>query len=142
MHKLRDKTLIKIKEYIIRRNVLFLIFSLIAFFMAYTTTKDLYYSSSHREYYSHIVLIPLVSIYLIYQRRSSIFTANKNLDSRLLRDDNLLSSFRITLVYKEAYSFFIGIPLLLIGSLLYVGEQSLDTQFNQNDFASIVALSA
>lgn len=109
-----------INEFFTRRNILFLIFSLMAFLVAYSPIKDLYYSSSHREYYSHIVLIPLVSMYLIYQKRSSIFTANKDMDSR---------------------SFLIGIPLLLIGFFLYVGGQSLDTHFNQNDFTSIIALS-
>ena len=42
--------------------------------MAYAPIKALYDSSSQREYYSHIVLIPLVSIYLIFQKRKVIFS--------------------------------------------------------------------
>ena len=45
--------------------------------MAYAPIKALYDSSSQREYYSHIVLIPLVSIYLIFQKRKLVFRSGK-----------------------------------------------------------------
>ena len=107
----------KIKEYLNRRNVLFLLFCVLAFLMAYPSIKALYYSSSHREYYSHIVLIPLVSIYLIYQNRRGIFSEQK-------------------------YSLNAGIPLLLVSVLVYFLGRSIETQLNQNDFSSIIATSA
>ena len=113
----KDKTSMNIKEYANRRNVLFLPFCVLAFLMAYSSIKDLYTSSSHREYYSHIVLIPLISIYLIYQNRRGIFSEQK-------------------------YSFNVGIPLLLVSVLLYFFGQNFENQLNQNDFTSIVALSA
>ena len=106
----------KIKEYLNRRNVLFLLFCVLAFLMAYPSIKALY-SSSHREYYSHIVLIPLVSIYLIYQNRRGIFSEQK-------------------------YSLNAGIPLLLVSVLVYFLGRSIETQLNQNDFSSIIATSA
>ena len=62
--------------------------------MAYAPIKALYDSSSQREYYSHIVLIPLVSIYLVFQKRKLIFGE--------LRNDRIA-----------------GISLLLAGALLY-----------------------
>ena len=88
----------KIKEYVNRRNVFFFLLFVLAFLMAYAPIKALYDSSSQREYYSHIVLIPLVSIYLIFQKRKVIFS-------------------------EQEYSLRAGMPLLLIGALLYFAGQ-------------------
>jgi exosortase len=107
----------KIESYFNKRSLLFGGFMIMAFFMAYAPIKALYDSSSQREYYSHIVLIPLVSIYLIFQSRKLIFAEQK-------------------------YSFRAGIPLFLMGALLYFGGRFLGVQLNQNDFAAIIALSA
>lgn len=107
----------RLESYFNRRNLLFGGFMIVIFFMAYAPIKALYDSSSQREYYSHIVLIPLVSIYLLYQKRKLIFSEQK-------------------------YSFGAGIPFLLIGALLYFGGRFSGVQLNQNDFASIIALSA
>ena len=106
----------KIKEYANRRNALFFVFFVVAFLMAYPSIKALYYSSSHTEYYSHIVLIPLISIYLIYQKRKQILS-------------------------REKYSFAFGMPLLLFGAISYVYGQTLGSHFNQNDFTSIIVFS-
>lgn len=106
----------KIKGYVNRRNILFLFFCVLPFLIAYSSIKDLYHSSSHGEYYTHIALIPLVSLYLLYQKRTLIFT-------------------------KQTYSFFIGISILLIGVLLYFGGQNLAPNLNQNDLTSIIACS-
>ena len=112
-----DKINMKITEPVNKKDFFFLIFCGLAFLMAYAPIKALYFSSSHREYYSHIILIPLISIYLIYQKRTSIFSTQK-------------------------YSCTLGIPLLLIGVMLYFGGQSIRLQLNQNDFTSVIALSA
>ena len=106
----------KITEYINRRNVLFFLLCALTCLLVYSPIKALY-SSSHSEYYSHIVLIPLVSIYLIYQNRKSIFL-------------------------ETVYSLSTGIPLLLIGALLFFLGLVLKTQLNLNDFTSIIVLSA
>ena len=58
----------KIEEYFNIRNIVFLLFTAVALIMAYSPVKALY-SSDKSEYYSHIALIPLVSIYLIYIKR-------------------------------------------------------------------------
>ena len=106
-----------IKGYFNRRNVSFLILFVVAYLMAYAPIKALYDSSSQREYYSHIVLIPLVSIYLIFQKRKVIFS-------------------------EQEYSLRAGIPLLLTGALLYFTGRGIGVGLNQNDMTSIIALSA
>jgi exosortase len=106
----------QIKEYLNRRNILFFLFIAVAFLMAYAPIKAIYTSSANREYYSHIVLIPIVSIYLIFLSRKVIFS-------------------------QQNYSFIAGIPTLLIGILLYFAGRFFGDQFNQNDFTAIIALS-
>jgi exosortase len=106
-----------IKNYFNRRDVLFLLLFVGAYLMAYVPIKALYDSSSQREYYSHIVLIPLVSIYLIFQKRKVIFS-------------------------EQEYSLRAGIPLLLTGALLYFTGWGIDVGLNQNDMTSLIALSA
>ena len=61
----------KIKEHLNTRNIVFLLFTAVAMIVAYTPIRALY-SSNKSEYYSHIALIPLVSIYLIYIKRKEI----------------------------------------------------------------------
>lgn len=100
-----------------RGNAIFFLLFVVAFLMAYAPIKAIYDSSSQREYYSHIVLIPLVSIYLIFQKRDVIFSEQK-------------------------YSLRMGMPLLLIGVLLYFTGRGIGAGLNQNDFTSIIALSA
>jgi len=84
--------------------------------MVYAPLRALLQSSSHGEYYSHIVLIPLVSLYLLFQKRKAIFA-------------------------DPAYSFNAGLPVLLIGALLYLGVQVFNPQLSQNDFTSILVAS-
>lgn len=111
-------TAMKIREYLDRRNTLFALFCMIAFIMAYFSIKALYYApQSHREYYSHIVLIPMVSFYFLYQDRKKIFG-------------------------KKAYSFFTGLPLLAIGAFLFFLGRFSGIQLNQNDVTAVIALAA
>jgi exosortase len=83
--------------------------------MSFAPVKALY-SSNKSEYYSHIALIPLVSIYLIFQKRQEIFA-------------------------KQNYSFFRGIIFLLIGVTLYISGRIIGIQLEKNDFASLIMLS-
>jgi exosortase len=107
----------KHEGYFNRRNAFFFLFFVLAFFMAYAPIKALYDSSSQREYYSHIVLIPLVSIYLIFQKRKVIFS-------------------------ELEYSLRKGMPVMLAGALLYFAGRGIGAGLNQNDFTSLIALSA
>lgn len=112
----------------IRRNLFFFLFVIPAFLMAYAPIKALYDSASHREYYSHIVLIPLVSIYLFYQKRKLVFSKPESADDRGAhspRNDRMA-----------------GISLLSAGALLYFVGRGVGAGLNQNDFTAIIALAA
>ena len=56
-----------------KRFLMVIGFSLAAMAMVFEPLRDLVNSGGKREYYSHIVLIPLVTCYLIYQERKGIF---------------------------------------------------------------------
>jgi len=111
-----------------RRHLIFFIFFILAFLMAYGPVKALYDSSRHREYYSHIVLIPLVSIYLVFQKRKLVFSERENTDGR---GPNSPRNERIA-----------GISLLLAGGLIYLAGRSTGSGLNQNDFTAVIALAA
>ena len=105
----------KIKEHLNTRNIVFLLFAALALIMAYTPIKALY-SSNKSEYYSHIALIPLVSIYLVYINRKEIFA-------------------------KVNYLFVLGIPVLLLGIALFLGGFLWGAPLDQNNYASLIAFS-
>jgi exosortase len=111
-----------------QRTLIFFIFFVLAFLMAYEPIKALYDSSSQREYYSHIVLIPLVSIYLVFQKRKDVFSERENTAGRCAY------SFRNDCVA--------GISLLMAGVLLYFVGRGVGVGLNQNDFTAIVTLAA
>jgi exosortase len=99
------------------RNALFLLLvglSVLAFF---SPMKMLIKSSLDNELYSHIILIPLVSIYLIYTERKEIFRENGT-------------------------SRFPGGILIAIGVGLYVTGRGFDTELDQNDFLSVMTFAA
>lgn len=112
----------------IRRHLIFFLFFMLAFLMAYAPIKALYDSSIKREYYSHIMLIPLVSIYFVFQKRKIVFSEPKNTERRGAHSPR---SDCIT-----------GISLSLAGALLYFVGRGMEAVLNQNDFTSIVVLSA
>ncbi len=105
----------KIKEHLNTRNIVFLLFVALALIMAYMPIKALY-SSNKSEYYSHIALIPLVSIYLVYINREEIFA-------------------------KVSYLFIVGIPVLLLGIALFLGGFLWGAPLDQNNYASLIAFS-
>ncbi len=109
-----------------RRHAIFGLFFLMAFLMAYAPIKALYDSSSQSDYYSHIGLIPLVSIYLVFQKRKRIFIAQGSMNDRSAHSPR---NGRVA-----------GISLLVAGALLYFVGRGVAAVLNQNDFTSIVAL--
>jgi exosortase len=56
-----------------KRFLIFIGFSLAALALVFEPLRDLVNSARRGEYYSHIVLIPLVTCYLFYQERRGIF---------------------------------------------------------------------
>jgi len=111
--ELSVKSMIK---YVNKRNIFFIFLSVVAVGMGYIPLRDLLTSPAHTEYYSHIMLIPLVSGYFIYSARKTIFA-----DLR--------------------YSYTIGIPLFIIGVLLYALGWYQGHQLNQNDYTSLMTFS-
>ena len=105
----------KIREMINSRNILFLLFSATALIVAYTPVRALY-SSNKSEYYSHIALIPLVSIYLVYIKRKEIFE-------------------------KVNYSFAAGIPVLLSSIAMFLVGILLGSGLDKNNYASLIMFS-
>ena len=105
----------KIKEHLNTRNILFLLFTAVALIVAYTPIRALY-SSNKSEYYSHIALIPLVSIYLAYIKRKEIFA-------------------------QVNYLFVVGIPVLLLGIALFLGGILWGATLDNNNYASLIAFS-
>jgi len=105
----------KIKEHLNTRNIVFLLFTAVAMIVAYTPIRALY-SSNKSEYYSHIALIPLVSIYLIYIKRKEIFA-------------------------QVNYLFVVGIPVLLLGIALFLGGILWGAPLDNNNYASLIAFS-
>ena len=104
-----------INEHFNTRNIIFLLFTAVALIMAYKPIRALYFSDKS-EYYSHIALIPLVSIYLVYIKRKEIFAQVK-------------------------YFFAGAIPVLVLGIALFAGGMIWGVTLDQNNYASVIAFS-
>ncbi len=142
-----------IKKYVHYRNGIFLVFLVLACAAAYGSLRDLYYSSRNSPYYSHIVLIPLVSAYLLYQKRF-LFTRKDRLDAphRGNGGEVLVCSVKghdddcpAASGGKSAHlrlSLVAGVPVLLAGVLLYIIGRNIQYLVSQNDFTSVIALAA
>ncbi len=99
-----------------KRNLLFLACCVVAVFMFYGPLKELTKFSIHSMFYSHIPLIPLVSIYFMFTQRRAIFSSLQ-------------------------YSYKGGIFFLVIGVILYVLGTRSYTQLNQNDYSALMTFS-
>jgi exosortase len=104
-------------KYINKRNIFFLFFAAISILMFYVPLREIISSSLRSDYYDHIILIPFVSAFFIFLRRKEIFSN----------------------VY---YSYRIGIPIIIIGLVLYYAGRNFEIHLNQNDYSSIMTLSA
>ncbi len=100
------------------RFLIFVAVTLLALGMVFAPLKDLMSSAGRSDYYSHIVLIPLVSVYLFFQNRKDIFSKPGPIYPFALA----LSAF--------------GAALYIFGSYYYVA------MLNQNDYASLLTFSA
>lgn len=99
-----------------KRNIAAIFFSIVAILMVYGPLKTLLGNTDRSEYYSHILLIPLISGYFIYAKRKSLFL---NLE----------------------YSYLGGIILLTIGIFFYILGREQRPQFNLNDYSSLMVFS-
>ena len=103
-------------NFVNKRNIIFLFLSVMAFLMIYGPLRDLLRNTDHREYYSHILLIPLVSGYFIYEKRKTLFS---NLE----------------------YSSVPGIILLVVGILFYIAGREQRSQLKLDDYTFLVTFS-
>jgi exosortase len=99
------------------RNMLFIALTAVAVWMVYGPLRDFLIFVVRDKYDTHILLVPLVSGYFIYLERKTIFANLK-------------------------YSYTFGIPLLMIGVLLYVLGWHQGPRLNQNDYSSLMTFSA
>ena len=100
------------------RNLLFIFFIPAISVIFYKPLKDLaILSLGYNELYSHIVLIPFVSIYFAYLKRDGIFS-----DVR--------------------YSPKAGIPLIILSASLYFFGKTQGFRLDQNDYLSLMTFSA
>ena len=99
------------------RSMLFLLFLGLSMALFYAPMSMLVRSSLDNELYSHIILIPFVSIYLIYTGRREIFRENGG-------------------------SVIPGSILIAGGVGLYLVGRGIGTELDQNDFLSLVTFAA
>jgi exosortase len=99
------------------RNTLFLLFVGLSILAFYAPMKLLVESSLGNELYSHIILIPFVSIYLIYTGRRKIFQGS-------------------------VASVIPGSILIVAGVVFSLAGRGLGTDFDQNDFLSLMTFAA
>src|SRR3990170_1852385 len=111
-HKLARNNPMVITRQMTGRNMLFLLFMGLSILMFYDPMKLLMESSLGNELYSHIILIPLVSIYLIYTGRREIFQ-------------------------EYVASVIPGSILIVAGVVFSFVGRGLGTELDQNDFLSV-----
>lgn len=102
---------------IVKRSAFFFIFSVLTVLLFYGPLKELFGLSLHEELYSHIILVPLVSGYLLYAKRKVIFADHQ-------------------------CSFITGIPVLTVGIILSVIGQGHAAHLNQNNYLSLMTFAA
>lgn len=106
-----------IKESLNKRNVLFLACSLVAVFMFYKPLGELTRFSIHSMFYSHIWLVPLVSVFFLVTERKKIFQ-------------------------NVAYSYKGGIPLMIAGIIVYLLSRNMHADLNLNDYSALTTFAA
>ena len=106
----------KTKSEIIR-HVFFLCAVVAAGAILFKPLNGLFHSPMEQDYHSLIPFIPFISGYLIYLKRKDIYS-------------------------KESYSIAPGAAVILIGLVLCAAGHTLGAGLNQNDYASIITLSA
>jgi len=100
-----------------KRTALFLVLVAVAGAMFYGPFREMMRAAMRSDYYSHIVLIPLVSAYLLFIRRKEIFA-------------------------DIEYAFVPGAAVSGVGVLLYGLARMVPLGLNTNDFSALVTLAA
>ena len=100
-----------------KRLIPLLGFTIVSSLLVLEPLWELSTSAPRGEYYSHIVLIPLISAYLIYQKRWALFLENGHCSP-------------------------LGLALLALGAGLYGLSYIQRTHLDQNDHASLLTFAA
>ena len=100
-----------------KRTALFLVFVAVAGAMFYGPFREMMQAAMRSDYYSHIVLIPFVSAYLLFVRRREIFA-------------------------HLEYAFAPGAAVAAVGVLLYGLARTVPLGLDKNDFSALVTLAA
>ncbi|MCX5813112.1 MAG: exosortase/archaeosortase family protein [Proteobacteria bacterium] len=108
---------ISLKAYLNKRNSIFFISTLVILRICFEALIILFRIDTYAEYYSHIILVPLASGYLIYKKRKIIFS---NLE----------------------HSYAVGIPLLAVGIILFLLGRNMRENLGMNDYVALVIISA
>lgn len=102
---------------ITNRHICFIALSVSALGIFFSPLHDLFISSFSNELYSHIILIPFISMYFLYEKRKELFS-------------------------NAEYAFVPGIAAVLTGSILFLIGRSHSYAINQNDYLSMMTLAA
>jgi len=105
------------KDSLVVRDGMFVVLCILGLILYFTPLRKLIGLSLHKELYSHVVLIPIVSLYFMYLKRRVIFC-------------------------DLAYSYQAGVPLISAGSLFYFLGKYCITTLSQNDYLSIMVFGA
>ncbi len=105
------------KGFLNKRSLLFGIFALIAIMMALVPLSELLWSALRKEYYSHIPLIPVISLFFLYQKRKVIIS-------------------------NQEYGRRPGLVLILLGLSLYFWGISWKGYLRTNDVVSLLTFSS
>jgi len=99
-----------------QRSVLFAMFAGALLLLFFSHLQQLILFSFSQEHYSHIVLIPFVSLYLFFGDRKQVFS-------------------------RVHYSTRTGVTLVVAGILIYLVTLNWGQQLNQNDFLCLIMVS-
>ena len=99
------------------RHIFFIVFSMATFAIFFSSLRELFFISFHNELYSHIILIPFIGAYFMYEKRKELFV-------------------------KSEYSFVPGIAVLLAGLVLLLIERLQIISPGQNDYLSLMTFTA
>jgi exosortase len=108
-----DNLTMQVSKQITTRNMLFLFFNIAAIMLFYAPLRKLFSLSLHNANYSHIILIPFISAYLMLWRRKAIFA-------------------------DIHYSYAAGIILIIAGGILFLIEKTQGLRLEENDSLSLM----
>jgi exosortase len=108
-----DNITMQVSKQITTKNMLFLFFNIPAIVLFYGPLRELFSLSLHNANYSHIILIPFISGYLMYWRRKEIFA-------------------------DIHYSHAVGTIMTIAGGILFLFGKTHGLNLEKNDYLSLM----